>query len=256
MNQGSTTSSRRKPSAARQTDPAKLMSLLALATGTAAIPQTSNADIIYQNLNSGPVTVGSAGLDHYTFILPGTVQFGLARNSSALKSNSGSRTFYYRSVIAGKIGAGASAKVHASNRQIIPHAQGDVWQGQNGLATAAVGTARQVKSFGTPVSSSHSPDSYSGHKYLAFQFADSTQANKTLYGWAEISLINGNLASSTGPNVTIYGYAYDDSGAFIAAGETTVPEPSSMAFLAVGALTLGAKGLRAWRRKPASTPAA
>ena len=59
----------------------------------------------------------------------------------------------------------------------------------------------------------------------------------------EISLANEAPAD---PTVTIYEYGYDDAGAQIATGE--VPEPSSAALLALGALTFGAKGLRSWRR--------
>ena len=49
----------------------------------------------------------------------------------------------------------------------------------------------------------------------------------------------------TGPNVTIWGYAYDNTGAQLTMG--SVPEPGSAAVLAVGALMLGARGLRNWR---------
>jgi hypothetical protein len=44
------------------------------------------------------------------------------------------------------------------------------------------------------------------------------------------------------------GWAYDDSGDQIAAGDTGgVPEPSTMALAGLGALALGAAGLRRWR---------
>src|SRR5688572_9832188 len=42
---------------ANQTDTTKLVSLLALATGAVVMPQTGQADIIYTDMNSSPVTV-------------------------------------------------------------------------------------------------------------------------------------------------------------------------------------------------------
>jgi hypothetical protein len=44
------------------------------------------------------------------------------------------------------------------------------------------------------------------------------------------------------------GYAYDDSGAYIPAGDTGgIPEPSTFVLTGLGALVLGAAGLRRWR---------
>ncbi len=53
----------------------------------------------------------------------------------------------------------------------------------------------------------------------------------------------------TGPNVTIWGYAYDNTGAKPTMGQLPVPEPSSGALLVMGAMALGARGLRKWRQK-------
>jgi len=50
------------------------------------------------------------------------------------------------------------------------------------------------------------------------------------------------------PELEIFGYAFDDTGALIQSGATVVPEPGPMALMALGALALGAKGLRTWRR--------
>jgi len=92
----------------------------------------------------------------------------------------------------------------------------------------------------------HNPNGYD-HEYLPFRFKDSTQANAFRYGWAEVSLFNGNLSSTEGPEVTIFRYAYDTSGNQLPTGQ--VPEPNSISLLALGALALGAKGVRSWKRK-------
>jgi hypothetical protein len=63
------------------------------------------------------------------------------------------------------------------------------------------------------------------------------------YGWVELSMRAG--ANPISAQLTIENYAYDDSGALIAAGE--VPEPGTFGPTAIGALALGAVGLRRWR---------
>ncbi len=86
------------------------------------------------------------------------------------------------------------------------------------------------------------------HKYALFKFYDTTSSH-TDYGWLQLSQ---SISNTTGPDVTLYGWAYDDTGAKIAAGDTgagggSVPEPSTMALTGLAALALGAAGLRRWR---------
>jgi hypothetical protein len=258
MNMGSTKSVLRTTSAAKQTDPAKLLSLLALATSAAAMPQTTNADIIFTDLSSSSVTVGYSGVAEFDFTLPGTAQLAITRRGGSIKNTTSKGAVisnYYRTVIVGK--SGGTAKVHAAmanDNFVVQHAKGDVWQGQSAHSRAFIGNYLRRGTNGVTSGGQYYPRTYSGHEYLAFEFNDSTEGGAIRYGWAEILLTNGKLTDSTGPNVTIYGYAYDDTGAFIAAGATSVPEPSSAAFLALGALIVGAKGLRAWRRKETLTP--
>jgi MYXO-CTERM domain-containing protein len=64
------------------------------------------------------------------------------------------------------------------------------------------------------------------------------------YGWAQVTLTTGSEFGT----FTINQWAYENTGAGILAGQTSaVPEPSAYAF-GVGALALGAAGLRRRRR--------
>jgi hypothetical protein len=88
--------------------------------------------------------------------------------------------------------------------------------------------------------------------FMLFTFSSNSS---TRYGWLELSLTNiaqDSNAGADGPNATVIAYAYDASGATIAAGDTGLssptPEPSTLAGGALAALVLGAAGLRRWRR--------
>jgi hypothetical protein len=94
------------------------------------------------------------------------------------------------------------------------------------------------------------PDSFD-NQYYAFKFQDSTQGSAMRYGWVQVSLDNSNYEPpGIGPYLTIFGWAYDDTGDKIPMG--AIPEPSSAAIFALGALTVGANGLRSWRRNRAA----
>lgn len=219
------------------------------------MPQTTNADIIFTDLSSSPVTVGYSGIAQYNFTLPGSAGleiFRTQRIGTSVQPGGTVRSYNDRFLFVDQ--SRGSVKLNVNNYFVVPRAKGDVWQGQSAFATARIGRALRTQFNGAQTGSSYEPATYSDHKYLAFEFSDSTHGGAIRYGWAEILLTNGNLDTTTGPNVTIYGYAYDDTGAFIAAGATSVPEPSSAAFLALGALIVGAKGLRTWRRKETPTP--
>jgi hypothetical protein len=91
-------------------------------------------------------------------------------------------------------------------------------------------------------------------KYALFEFEN---GSNTYYGWVELSLqINGSNGPSgaAGPNLTVVSYAYTtDPNNPILAGElteeNTTPEPAPFELTGLGALALGAVGLRRWRAK-------
>ena len=78
--------------------------------------------------------------------------------------------------------------------------------------------------------------------YIGFRFKPSSTM---LYGWANVTLTNGNFFGT----FVINEWAYDDSGSSIQTGQTSaVPEPATYA-LGLGALALGAAGLRRMRQR-------
>lgn len=231
------------PPTTSSADSTKLVSLLALATGAVALPQTGQADIIYTDMNSSPVVVGYGGVASFEFLLPGTTQLGLQRQSHTSSVLTATFPVTFRTVVAGDFGGGAAAGVRgAANGFAAVGALGATWnQGANSWNFVTVGQAQQY---------GHTPASGYDHQYLAWMFHDASQAGSPVrYGWADVSLSIGNVNTGlpgSGPNVTIWGYAYDDTGAKPNLG--IVPEPTSLSLLVLGAMAFGARGLRAWRR--------
>jgi len=208
-------------------DHTKLISLLALAAGAAAMPQTSSADIIYTESGA---TVSWEGLRSFmTGNLPGDAQLGFDAHRSGFFSSTS-----VRFITGGKRGGGyLQLKLALVSQPLL-------WD-QIAAPTATAG------SFASAQSTTHGGEPFTG-LYLAFEFRDSTQAGSPMrYGWAGLNLANGNLITGNNfPALTITGWAYDNTGAQIPMG--AVPEPSSTALLALGALALGARGVRSWRR--------
>lgn len=120
-------------------------------------------------------------------------------------------------------------------------------------------------SFSTGVSSTVHPVQYQqtfgnapfSHLYSLFEFEDGFN---TFYGWIQLSYsVSSQFGPDAifGPELTIHDFAYDDTGAPLAAGQivdaSQVPEPSTAVSTGLAALALGAVGLRQWRktRQPA-----
>ena len=215
---------------------AKLASLLALAAGAAAVPQTSEADVIVTDLSANPGHVGFLYSQSFTINnLPGTAQLGFQLFAAGTTSTNYKRTILVRQL-------GAQYVRIKTNAFIAVHAPAGLSWNQ------IAGNVTNSGTVGWAYFAAHGPNSYN-HEYLLFTFQDSTQGNALRYGWAEVSLFNANISSSEGPDVTIWRYAYDTSGSPLPSGQ--VPEPSPLALLAVGALTMGSKGLRKWRAEKA-----
>lgn len=236
--------------AEKRSDSVKLVSLLALAGGAAAMPQVSNADIIVTDLGNAPAHVGFSGGDSASFLFttPGAANQHagfVTHEHSQYTSAYSVFTRVYRTVTLGRQGGalqiGAQAAV--ANGRVSPQAAGAPWNNNASVTLLYNATVGVATTYG------HVPANGYNHLYLAWVFQDTTQlGDPLLYGWVEVGLTIGN---NLGPSVTIYRYAYDNTGAPITMG--AVPEPAPMAFLALGALTLGAKGVRNWRRNRPAT---
>jgi hypothetical protein len=94
-----------------------------------------------------------------------------------------------------------------------------------------------------------------GTGYMGIQFTEAgVNGGNPMYGWVEISKATDGEPPRGGPTgITFVDWAYDNTGAAINAGQTVVPEPSSLALLAVGAIGLSMR--RAKLRRTESSAA-
>ncbi len=221
-------------------DSAKLLSLLALASGAVAMPQTSNADIVFVDLSANPPHVGPlTGSSYIINTLPGDALLGFhtSRRGGTMTSSS------TRIVKGGRDAGYVRIKTAVSFFMMVN--AGQIWN-------AGVGNTSVYGFAGTNKFNGHRPVTGSyNNMYMLFEFKDSTQLGSPMrFGWVELSLANSANDNPAYPDLTIEGYAWDTTGAKLASGQ--VPEPSATALLALGALTLGAKGLRSWRKNRAA----
>jgi len=218
-------------------DASKLMSLLALAAGALAMPQTSNADIIFVDLSTSGISVGANTSPSFlTDNLPGTARLGFQAHHRGTTSITSVRW-----VTAGQ--KAGYVRVKSVSSLVIPVDAGLTWDQVIGNPPLHPAVKTVYGFVATANFNGHIPNSFD-QKYFPFIFKDSTQPGSPLrYGWIELNL--SNPANGNGPDVTILGYAWDTTGDHLPTG--TVPEPAPVALFALGALTLGAKGLRSWR---------
>ena len=153
-------------------------------------------------------------------------------------------------------GAATASAATNTGYDFSAYENGPIWfypdgtgDGVVGKTSGGIGTASALPA-GTSVSSASkfltangyaaTPFDVTGTEYAGIEFKnDGTGA--TNYGWVELE-----TTATTGFPAEIVGYAYDSSGAPIAAG--AVPEPTTAAALGLGALSLGAAGVRCWRK--------
>jgi hypothetical protein len=226
----------------------KWVSLSTLSVAGAAVGAHSLADVIVvpvnQNFNynsNTPFTLDLPGINSMQVFStplppppPGSPPFS---RSVALGGVAGATYFQVRRYAAGTWSGGT--------RKILQGgARGATWSNIGGTIGNVGILAATDTTFG-PIG----PSSYS-HRLFAFRFKDTSPQGqgKVKYGWLE--------ASSSGPSspsnvpVTVEQYAYDNSGFPLPLGSTisAIPEPSTTALAGLGALVLGAAGVRRWRK--------
>jgi len=257
----STTEQRR---ARRQWLNRRLLSYTATAGAALAVAGTANATVVYDaGFPSGGITVNSAGpwLD-FNLIGQGSNQFYI--HPWIRNTHSNSHLFTIR-----QIALAVLQPSSAPSQTIQPQARTAIHQGlQGGSHTGPqtpapgmmnyavarnqlIGASRTFSGSGFLALGSKGtrPDGYKINRrpdgdFVGVKFPDPSNSSQPDYGWIEFS-----TAFTPDLSVTILGWAYDDSEGPILAGDTGVPEPSSLAIWALGALgAAGACVLRRWKK--------
>jgi hypothetical protein len=201
----------------------RLASYTALAGAFLAAPQIAKATVVYVDLTSAPIAIPTNNERLYLNFVTGDFD---NESVSGWDFNAFGQQFLLFAAQGNK--ENLSAFVF-SNFQVAALTAGTLISSASPFAT---GGLEGNPAFYTTQNSA----------YIGMEFRNEA-TGQIDYGWV--------LLSTTGPNgvpASVIGYAYENTGQSVLAGQTSdVPEPSTAALF--GIMAAGAAGVRAWRKR-------
>lgn len=240
--------------------PSRLSAYAALAAATTALPATSQAAVVWSG-DTGfvPVTIPVGSTAAISFPTFGPV-FRFSNDSGGVAGSSTAGPFYnsavvqrvlssvVASVIQGSASNGVGGVAHGNDALRFAHSQSSnpIDGGEGGGSAPHWGQAPTAGTgldlAGDSAGLWNGPGTQTG--YMLFRF--DPDGGGLRYGWFDISYDNVT------DDLTINGWAFDDTGALLGAGHlgtVDVPEASTLVPAGLFALAAGAAGLR--RRRAA-----
>jgi hypothetical protein len=222
----------------------KLASLSALGAGALTLGAgDAKANVVFTTIvPNAQVGFNNASANHFStsFLQHHVVhEFGLFTVSGA--QGVGGHEQYFRMVSF----EGGNLSFAKSGSHLRVFSSGQTWNGAGGGAEGLVASRR----FNTAGTMRTGGTGSVTNEYAMFRFSNGSGGYN--YGWLNFSVLVSpgiGFSGTLGPNVTLYSFAYDTDGVALAAGsQEPVPEPSNFALTGLGALALGAVGVRRWR---------